>query len=81
MEIEFSIKTKHGNYNDTLFFPDGVTPTEEEIKQLKEARVRRWVQTITSMKGATALGQRTPAPAIPAEILEMRARLFNEREE
>lgn len=51
MEIEFSIKTKHGNYNDTLFFPDGANPTEDEIKALKEERVRRWVQTITSMRG------------------------------
>lgn len=44
MEIHFSIKTKYGNYNDTLFFPDGANPTEDEIKQLKEERVRKWVR-------------------------------------
>ena len=44
MQIDFSIKTKYGNYNDTLFFPDGVEPTEEEIKKLKEARVQAWVR-------------------------------------
>lgn len=62
MEIEFSIKTKHGNYNDTLFFPDGANPTEAEIKALKVERVRRWVQTITSMQGT---GEKPPRVSVP----------------
>ena len=65
MEIEFSIKTKHGNYNDTLFFPDGANPTEDEIKALKEERVRRWVQTITSMQGSLPPAQRAQSPVPP----------------
>lgn len=46
MEIPFSIKTKFGNYNDVLFFLDDAVPPEEEIKALKEARVRAWVQRL-----------------------------------
>lgn len=69
MEIEFSIKTKHGNYNDTLFFPDGAMPTEEEIKQLKEARVRKWIKNFYPRPEVVA-----PLPQVTT-FEEQRARL------
>ena len=65
MEIPFSVKTKYGNYNDSLFFPDGANPSEEEIKQLKEERVRKWVR---NFYGNTAEAEVSPVP--PAELFK-----------
>lgn len=59
MDIEFSIKTKYGNYNDTLSFPDGVTPTEAEIKKLKQERINKWVSHFSPNRPAPELDKET----------------------
>lgn len=68
MEIHFSIETKFGNYNDTLFFPDGASPTEEEINALKEARVQAWFKNFDDKTESTQ-------PVIP-EKTEAQHRAF-----
>ena len=53
MDIPFSIKTKYGNYNDVLFFPDEAPPTEEELKAAKQARVEAWARRILKAAAMT----------------------------
>ena len=55
MEIPFSVKAKYGNYNDSLFFPDDAIPSEEEIKTLKEERVRRWASLFSLKRQPDAM--------------------------
>lgn len=46
MQIRFEFNTKYGVYKDALNLPDDHTLTEDEILQMQQARIDRWVYNI-----------------------------------
>ena len=46
MQIRFEFNTKYGIYKDALNLSDDHTFTEDEVLQMQQARVDRWVYNI-----------------------------------
>lgn len=72
MEIAFSVTTKYGNYNDTLFFPDDEVPSDDEIKKLKNERIRRWAALFSTKNPV----DQEEAPEMAAIRLEREKRIL-----
>lgn len=46
MKIDFEFETVHGMYRDALYLEDGHGLTEEQVEQLKQERVNKWIDFI-----------------------------------
>ena len=46
MQIRFESKTKYGLYKDALNLDDNHTFTDDQIEEMKQQRISRWVYNI-----------------------------------
>jgi hypothetical protein len=49
IEIQFSVETEIGLYNDTIVLPDDHQLTKEEIEAIKVQRVENWKAFVEQM--------------------------------
>lgn len=45
-KYDFEINTEYGLYKDSVTFPEGYTPTEQELETIKQQRVTSWLNVI-----------------------------------
>lgn len=48
-EIQYSVETEIGLYNDTIVLPDDHQLTDEEIEAIKTQRVENWKAVVERM--------------------------------
>lgn len=69
MQIRFEFTTKYGTYKDALNLADDHAFTEEELNQMKQLRVDRWVYNIENpaISDLTTITENIPIEEAAAE--------------
>jgi hypothetical protein len=47
MKIDFEFETSFGKFADSLWFHDGVLPSDQEIESMKQERLNNWIALVS----------------------------------
>lgn len=67
VKLNFEADTPYGVYRDTLILPADHNLTEDDIEQMKQARVANWVAALTAPPAEEPPAEEPPAEEPPQD--------------